>query len=207
MFPRNDLSLGRLAADSPCADAIVFARCVPLAQSAGQALCSCTLGACVCINRYPSPSGRPDLFRVRPFSHYWLRRTHAEAGCRVGLRFHVFAHICVVARTRYLIGGGATKSSNSGFRPEWSLFRPLRAACRVVASTRTVRAEALQVVRHLARLRKTILRPAPSLAVALAPLRATQVCATDKPALTVRGWGLSELKAIGAKAPGVFAFA
>ena len=35
MFPRNDLSLERLAADSPCADAIVFARCVPIGPICG----------------------------------------------------------------------------------------------------------------------------------------------------------------------------
>lgn len=100
MFPRNDLSRGRLAADGPCAEAIVFARCVPLAQSVDQALCSCTLWACVCINRYPSPSGRPDLFRVRPFSHDRLQRTLTHRGRRDGLSFPVFAQIGALALSR-----------------------------------------------------------------------------------------------------------
>lgn len=185
MFPRNDLSFGRLAADGRCADAIVFARYVPLAQSSGQALCSCTLGACVCINRYPSPSGRPDPFRVRPFSLCGLRRIYADAGCGVGSTFQVFAQVCGGAHTRSLIRGGTTKISNASFGPQWRSRPPLRAACRGVASP----------------------RPARLLAAVLAPLRATQVCATDKPALTVRGRGLSELRANGTKTPGALAFA
>ncbi len=181
MFPRSDLSRGRLAADGPCADEIVFVPCVPLAQSAFQVLCSCTLGAYVCINRYPSPSGRPDLFGVRPFSHHWFRRTLADGARRVELSFPVFVRVCIFARTRNLIGGGATQCSNSNFWPEWSFLRPLQAACRAMAtaSTPTARSWALLVVRPLVQLPKTTLPEVPWLAAPLALSRAIKVCATD----------------------------
>ena len=181
MFPRNDLSRGRLAADGPRADKIVFARYAGLAQSAFQALCSCTLGAYVCINCYPSPSGRPDLFWVRPFSHHRLRRTLADGVRRVELSFPVFVRVCIFARTRNSIGGGAPKCSNSNFWPEWSFLQPLRAVCRATAavSTPTAHLWALRVVQLLVRSPKTTLPEVLWQAAPLARSRAIKVCATD----------------------------
>lgn len=181
MFPRKHMPHARLAADVPRVAEILFARPVPLAQSTCQALCSCTLGAYVCINRYPSPSGRPDLFWVRPFSHHRLRRTLADEARRVELSFPVFARVCIFARTRNSIGGGATKCSNSNFWPEWSFLQPLQAACRamVAASMPTAPLWVLRAVRLLVRSLKTTLPEVLWPAAPLALSRVIRACATD----------------------------
>ncbi len=208
MFPPKRHPLWRLAADGPSGREFAFARQLRLAQIANQAFGSCTLAACVFVNRYPSPSGRPDPFGVRPFLFDLARRSVADDVGEHSLRFSAFVSGYNVMLTRNSIGGRAI-CSNSNSWPAWLCWSHLQAASKAmaVASTQTARLWVLRVARHLAQSRKMILRPVPFLAVSQVLPLAMQACATDTNALTARGRVQTPLKAIGASAPVAFSFA